>query len=471
MSQQSSPKQIPDGGACCGEFPNDFLWGVATAAYQIEGAAAEDGRKPSVWDTFSKTPGKVRNGDTGDVACDHYHRFEEDIKLMAALGVKHYRFSISWPRIIPEGRGAVNRTGLDFYHRLIDSLLKHGITPHITLFHWDSPQALEDRYGSWRSREMASDFADYCSAVVKSLGSKVRHWMTMNEIFCFTYLGYGVGTEPHAAPCTVLNSRKELSQVVHHAILAHGMGCQAIRAASPVPPHVSVVVNYDSFVPIIETPEHIEAARRAFLGSEPNGTILEPIITGKYSDQTLQKLGANAPEVKEGDLRVIGQPLDSLGFNTYTGAYARVSSNEPGYEVLPFPKQYPKIQVSWLSFLPEAVYWGVRMIGDALGKPDLPIYITENGCPSDDDMTPSGEVFDLTRITYIRSYLRNAQRAIAEGYPLKGYFLWSLLDNFEWADGYGTRFGLVHTDYPTQKRIPKLGYYWYQQVIRKNCIV
>ncbi len=220
----------PQGNEC---FPDDFRWGVATAAYQIEGAAAVDGRKPSVWDTFSQTAGRTRNGDTGDVACDHYHRFEEDVALMAELGVKHYRFGISWARIVPDGRGAVNERGVDFYRKLTDSLLRHGITPHVTLFHWDSPQALEDRYGSWRSREMADDFADYCTAIVQRLGDRIHHWMTINEILCFTYMGYGVKEVPPHAPGTLVRTRQEVLQTVHHALLAHGLGCQAIRAASP----------------------------------------------------------------------------------------------------------------------------------------------------------------------------------------------------------------------------------------------
>ena len=267
-------------------FPADFWWGAATASYQVEGAAAEDGRKPSVWDTFSHTPGHTANGDTGDVACDHYHRFEDDVKLMAELGIKHYRFSIAWPRVVPDGRGAVNEKGLDFYRRLTDALLKHGITPHATLFHWDSPQALEDRYGSWRSREMAKDFADYCTATVRALGDRVKHWMTINEINCFTTLGYGVGRVPQHAPGTVVKTRKEVFQTVHHALLAHGLGCQAIRAAAPGRCHVSLVEDFKSYVPVMETPEHIVAVRRAFVSEEHNGTTLVPALTGAYDPQT-----------------------------------------------------------------------------------------------------------------------------------------------------------------------------------------
>jgi beta-glucosidase len=452
-------------------FPDNFWWGAATAAYQIEGAAAEGGRKPSVWDTFSHTPGRVKNGDTGDIACDHYHRFEDDVKLMAELGIKHYRFSISWPRVIPDGRGAVNEVGVDFYRRLTDTLLQQGITPHATLFHWDSPQALEDLYGSWRSRDMAKDFADYCGQVVKRLGDRITNWMTINEIYCFTYMGYGVNEIPPHAPGTMVKSRKEVLQTVHHALLAHGLGCQAIRAATPKPAQVSLVVNYDSFVPVVETPENIEAAKRAFVAEEHNGTVLVPALTGQYNPVALATLGANAPDIQAGDMKIIAQPLDVLGYNVYTGSYVRAADNVRGYEVLPLPREYPKIYMPWLNFVPESLYWGVRMISDALGKKDLPIVISENGCATDDEVTSTGEVLDLTRVMYQRSYLRNALRAAAEGYPLKGYFHWSLLDNFEWSWGYTRRFGITHVDFKTQQRLPKQSFRWYQKTIQKNRVV
>ena len=452
-------------------FPTNFSWGAATAAYQIEGAAAEDGRKPSVWDTFSHTPSRVKNGDTGDVACDHYHRFEDDVKLMADLGIKHYRFSISWPRVMPDGRGAVNEQGVEFYSRLTDTLLKHGITPHATLFHWDSPQALEDIYGSWRSRDMAKDFADYCGQIVKRLGDRITNWMTINEIFCFTYLGYGVNEVPPHAPGTVVKSRKEVLQTVHHALLANGLGCQAIRAATPKPAQVSLVVNYDSYVPVVETPENIEAAKRAFVAEEHNGTVLVPALTGHYNPVTLTTLGANAPDIQDGDMKIIAQPLDLLGYNVYTGSYVRAADNARGYEILPLPREYPKIYMPWLNFMPESLYWGVRMITDALGKKNLPIVISENGCATDDEVTSTGEVLDLTRVMYQRSYLRNAQRAVAEGYPLKGYFHWSLMDNFEWSWGYTRRFGMTYVDFKTQKRTPKQSFHWYQKAIQENRVV
>ncbi len=453
------------------QFPADFAWGAATAAYQIEGAATQAGRKPSVWDSFSATPGRVLNGDTGAVACDHYHRYKEDVKLMAALGIKHYRFSISWPRILPDGRGAVNQAGIDFYQQLVDCLLAHDITPHATLFHWDSPQALEDRYGSWRSREIANDFAEYASVVASRLGDRIQHWMTINEIFCFTHIGYGVEQVPPHAPGTVVDSLKEVWQTSHHALLAHGMACQAIRTASPVPCSIALVDNFVPTLPIAETPEHIAAAQQAFHVNGTNGGIVEPALTGAYSPALLEQLGPNAPDIAEGDLAIIHQPLDAFGFNNYSGVYVRAIDQAPGYEFIDFPTSYPKLHMPWLFFTPDSTYWGIRHVSETLQRPDLPIYITENGCAVEDKINANGEVLDIDRILFLRHYLRSAQRAIQEGYPLKGYFVWSLMDNFEWAWGYDRRFGITYVDYATQQRIPKASAHWYATCIRENAIV
>jgi beta-glucosidase len=453
------------------QFPEDFLWGAATAAYQIEGAGETEGRKPSVWDTFSAIPGRVLNGDTGAVACDHYHRYEEDVQLMVQLGIKHYRFSIAWPRIIPDGRGAVNEEGVDFYKRLVDCLHQHGITPHATLFHWDSPQALEDLYGSWQSREMASDYADYVTAVVSRLGDRINHWMTINEIMCFTHLGYAVNEEPLHAPGTRVSSLKNVWQTSHHALLAHGLGCQAIRAASPVPCSVALVDNIAVTVPINESPRHIEAAKKAFHTCGQNGGIIFPALTGMYSPVLLEQLGNNAPDIQEGDLEIIHQPLDSLGFNVYSGTYVRAADNARGYEFLDLPKGYPRMHMPWLNILPESLYWGIRHISETLGRQDLPILITENGCAAQDEVNVKGEVIDTDRIMYLRQHLKAAHQAISEGYPLKGYFVWSLMDNFEWSWGYDRRFGITYIDYPTQKRIPKASFDWYRECIRGNRVV
>ncbi|CAD5973432.1 Beta-glucosidase B [Planktothrix tepida] len=453
------------------QFPPDFMWGVATASYQIEGAVAEGGRKPSVWDTFSQTPGRVLNGETGDPACDHYHRYETDIQLMVELGIKHYRFSIAWSRIIPDGRGTVNEAGLDFYQRLVDTLLKNGITPHATLFHWDSPQALEDLYGSWRSREMAQDFADYVAVVVNKLGDRITSWMTINEIPCFTHLGYQVNALPPHAPGTIVSRPKEVWQTSHHALLAHGLGVQAIRANSTVPCTVSLVDNCAVTVPITETPENILAAQKAFALCGENGGIIFPALTGSYSPVLLELLGNEAPDILPGDLEIIHQPLDQLGLNIYSATYVRASDNSQGFEFLGLPKGYPRMNMPWLNIVPECIYWGIRHISETLDRADLPILITESGCAAEDELTPQGEVIDTDRIMYLRQHFKSAYRALVERYPLKGYFVWSLMDNFEWAWGYQRRFGLIYLDYITQKRIPKASFQWYAECIRQNRVV
>lgn len=451
------------------QFPSGFEWGVATSAYQIEGDSAGRGR--SVWDSFSAIPGRVLNGHTGAIACDHVHRFREDIALMAKLGVGHYRFSLSWPRIMPAGRGAVNPEGLAFYDELVDTLLAHGITPHITLFHWDSPQALEDRYGSWRSRQMAQDFADYGAVVVRHLGDRVTHWMTLNEILCFTHLGYGVNCIPPMAPGTQVQTLKQVWQTSHHALLAHGLGCQAIRANSPRPCSVALVDNFLTTVPIADTPEQIAAAQAAFPVVGANGGVIVPILTGQYHPALLAQLGHQAPDMEPGDLEIIHQPLDWLGINVYSGSYVRAADTPQGFEVLPLPTGYPRLHMPWLHLLPDSLYWAVRHISDTLGRPDLPVLISENGCATQDHLTDRREVLDLDRIQYLQQHLRAAHRAVTEGYPLLGYFLWSLLDNFEWAWGYDRRFGIVYMDYPTQERIPKASFDWYAACIRDNRVV
>ncbi|MBD2057197.1 beta-glucosidase [Oculatella sp. FACHB-28] len=452
------------------QFPNSFLWGSATASYQIEGAVKEDGRKPSVWDTFSAKWRRVIDRQTGAIACDHYHRYPEDVKLMADLGIKHYRFSIAWPRVIPDGRGAVNEAGVDFYRRLVDCLREHGITPHATLFHWDSPQALEERYGSWRSREMAQDYADYVTAMVTRLGDRITHWMTINEIPCFTHMGYGTKQPPHA-PGTVVKTWKEVWQTSHHALLAHGLGCQAIRAASPVACSVALVDNPAVTVPIDESPANVAAAQKAFPTCGQNGGITFPALTGAYSPAMLEQLGDQAPDIQDGDLATIHQPLDAIGLNIYTGTYVRAADNPQGYELLSFPKSYPRLHMPWLHVVPDALYWGIRHVSETLGRADLPVLITENGCAAEDELTRQGEVLDCDRILYLREYLKAVHRAVSENYPIRGYFVWSLMDNFEWAWGYSRRFGITYVDYKTQARIPKSSFNWYAECIRQNRVV
>ncbi len=453
-------------------FPQGFTWGAATAAYQIEGATTEDGRKPCVWDHFSTALHGTRTGESGAVACDHYHRIEQDVALMKALGLKAYRFSVAWPRILPDGTGAVNPKGLAFYDRLVDCLLKNGIEPHVTLFHWDSPYALEQRYGSWRSRQMAKDFADYCTVVVKHLGDRVTDWMTINEVPCFTQLGYGVGKQPPHAPGTIVKTQKEVWQTVHHAMLAHGLACQAIRAATPRPCKIALVDNCSTPIPWAETEADIVAARRAFQDQWCNGAVTFPALTGRYSELFLKHKGAEnaVPDILPGDMETIRQPLDRYGINIYSGNYVRAAANDDGYEAIPYAEGYPRLDMPWLQVVPESLYWAVRHVIDSTGFAGE-IVISENGCAAQDVVTPSGEVLDNDRIHYLRSYLRQAHRLCAEGYPLKGYFAWSLMDNFEWAWGYAKRFGMVYTNYQTQERTPKLSAQWYSECIRQNRVV
>jgi beta-glucosidase len=438
-------------------FPKGFLWGCATAAYQVEGAAAEDGRGPSIWDTFSHTPGKTYNGETGDVADDTYHLYREDIRLMRNLGVATHRMSISWSRVFPEGKGMPNNKGMDYYNRVVDELLANHITPYITLFHWDLPQALP---GGWRSRDTSKAFADYAAYVTRRLSDRVSHFMTTNEFTCFTDLGYREG---RFAPGLRLPDG-EANRVRHHGILAHGLGVQAIRANTPSGTQVGLAENATVFVPVIETPEHIEAARRATrLGNAP---FLTALMEGKYMDAYMRHEGVDAPRVEPGDFDAIGSRLDFVGLNIYTPTYVRADHSAWGFAVEPPPASYPHMASPWLTIGPECIYWGVRNVYDLWKVPA--IYITENGCSSDDVVTPEGRVEDVDRVMYLRNHLTHLYRAAAEGYPVKGYFLWSLLDNFEWADGYSKRFGIHYVDFQTERRIPKLSAEWYREVIAKN---
>ena len=441
-------------------FPAGFTWGAATAAYQIEGAVNEDGRGQSIWDVFSHTPGKTANGDTGDVACDSYHRYKEDTQLLKALGAKAYRFSIAWPRIFPDGRGKPNPKGVDHYKRLVDNLLENGIEPHATLFHWDLPAALP---GGWRNRDTAYAFADYAGYMAGALSDRVGHFMTTNEIRSFVDIGYQSGVH---APGLRLSSA-EVNQVRHHALLAHGLGVQAIRAKARTATQVGLAENPIFTIPAIETPANIEAAKAAT--RRMNHGYLTTILEGRYADDHLASLGANAPKVAAGDMAAIGAPLDFVGLNIYTALYVQADANSPrGYSIAAPPSSFPKMVVPWLMVAPEAPYWGVRLASE-LWKPKA-IYLTENGCASNDRLA-NGRVDDTDRVMFLRNYVGQMRRSTAEGYPLKGYFLWSLMDNFEWAEGYTKRFGIHYTDYQTEQRIPKLSAAWYRELIRRNALV
>jgi beta-glucosidase len=441
-------------------YPKGFLWGCATAAYQVEGGAKEDGRGPSIWDTFAHTPGKTYHGETGDVTSDSYHRYKEDIQLLKSLGATVYRMSISWSRVIPDGAGQPNPKGLDYYNQVIDELLANHITPYVTLFHWDLPQALD---GGWQNRATAQSFGDYAAYVTRKLGDRVRHWMTTNEFVCFTDLGYQVG---QFAPGLKL-PQAQVNQVRHHAILAHGLGVQAIRANAPSGTQVGLAENAVVVVPVIETTENIVAARKAT--HAVNAQFLTTVMEGKYPEEYLEHEGANAPKVEEGDLKAIGSPVDFVGLNIYNPLYARADDSPQGFTVEPMPSSYPHMYSPWIQISPECIYWGVRNVCD-LWRPKA-IYITENGTSSDDVLTTAGRIDDVDRVMYLRNHLTNLHRAVDEGYPVKGYFLWSLLDNFEWADGFSKRFGVHYVDFKTLKRTPKLSAEWYTDVIAKNAVV
>ncbi len=443
-------------------FPKKFVWGVAAAATQIEGAAFEDGKGESIWDRFPST-GKVINNDTPAVACDHYHLYKKDFALMRKLGVKNYRLSVAWPRIYPNGDGAVNPKGLAFYDRLIDAMLKEGITPWVTLFHWDLPQALEDR-GGWRSRIVPEAFATYADTVVATLGDRVKNWITLNEIVCFTTLAYGYGDK---APGTKV-SLTTLRQIHHHALLCHGEAVRAVREHGGRGARVGLTDNSMPSVPVTETPADIAAAKAWFI--EKNEYLLHPIYRGEYSAAYLKRCGADRPKVEKGDLELISQPTDFLGMNLYTGTFVRAPKKaKDRYEALDFPPDYPQTSCPWLKIMPQSLYWATRFAQECYGVKK--IYITENGCGYDNEPVVNGEVNDLHRRDYLRNYFKEMHRAIGDGVPIAGYFLWSFMDNYEWQDGYLRRFGIVHVDYKTQKRTPKLSAHWYSTVMRENRIV
>jgi beta-glucosidase len=457
-----SPSSAPgmSAPATAREFPKGFLWGSATASYQVEGAVNEDGRGPSIWDTFSRIPGKVVNNATGDVADDHYHRYKEDVQLMKALGVKAYRFSIAWPRVFPQGAGAPNPKGLDFYNRLVDELLANDIKPFATLYHWDLPQALQDNGGGWESRDTSKAFGDYAGYVAERLSDRVKHFFTINEFGAFVELGYRIGI--HAPGLKLPPGR--FNQTRHHAVLGHGLAVQAIRAKAKPGTRIGLAENMTIAVPVIESPQHIEAATRA--ARELNAQYMTVIQEGKYTDAYLAATGADAPKFTPEDLKIISSPLDFVGINIYTSTYVRADSSPIGFTVVPNPQSYPHMASGWLNIGPEALYWGPRHVAKIWNVKE--IYITENGCSSSDIPAADGIVYDTDRVMYLRNYLSQLQRATADGVPVHGYFLWSLMDNFEWADGYTNRFGLHYVDYATQKRTPKLSAAFYKDVIARN---
>ncbi|NLF32633.1 MAG: beta-glucosidase [Planctomycetes bacterium] len=444
-------------------FSSDFVWGAATASYQIEGGFDADGKGLSVWDVFTHTPGKIWYGQTGDVACDHYHRYREDVALMQSIGLQGYRFSISWPRVLPEGVGAVNEAGLAFYDRLVDALLAAGVQPWVTLFHWDFPYALYTR-GGWLNPASSDWFAEYAGVVVDRLGDRVTHWMTLNEPQCTAMLGHKNG---HNAPGVMLPMR-EVLQVTHHVLLAHGKAVQVIRARAKAAPTVGWAPVGVIREPVTDSPDDVQAARQAmFAFREPglwnNTWYTDPAVLGHYPADGLAQFGADAPTIRPGDMETICQPLDFYGANIYNAAPVRMGPDGQ-WQDAPRAPGHPITHNDW-PVTPGALYWGPKLLHERYG---LPIVVTENGMTGHDWVDLDGAVHDAARIDFLRRYLRQYRRAADEGIPLAGYFHWSLMDNFEWAHGFRYRFGLIHVDYTTQKRTPKDSAAWYREVIATN---
>jgi len=440
-------------------FPEDFLWGVATSSYQIEGAWQTDGKGESIWDRFSHTPGKVKHNHNGDVGCDHYHRWEEDVELLKDLGVNTYRFSISWPRILPEGTGRVNQKGLDFYARLIDRLLKHGIQPNVTLYHWDLPQALQDR-GGWAFRESVQWFTDYAEIVFKHLGDRVPLWATINEPWVAAVHGYGNG---NMAPG--YQDFKSSMQAAHHLLVAHANAVQVFRMLA-CPGEIGIVLNVSHTLPASDSSEDVQANRRYW--DYLNGLYLEPIVKGNYPAGLMDWLGDSAPVTEASDLTIAKGSADFIGLNYY--ATEMVAYNSTGgilklmtssYSSSPFHKT----AMGW-GIHPEGLLAILKVMKEEYGNPL--VYITENGTAMQDRILHDGQVIDRDRISYIREHLLMTAEAIRRGVNVQGYYYWSFLDNFEWAYGYEPRFGLVRIDYASLQRIPRRSFYWFQDVIRSS---
>ena len=448
-------------------FPNHFVWGAATASAQIEGAWNADGRGPSIWDTFGKRSGKILNGDTTATACDFYHRWNDDIELMKEIGLQAFRFSVSWSRIVPDGTGPVNAAGIDFYSRLVDGLLDAGIRPFLTLYHWDLPQALHLR-GGWLNREIADWFAEYSEIMVKRLGDRVKDWITFNEPQIFLTFGYSDGTH---APGLAL-SHEEVFRAAHHVNLAHGRAVQRIRSRVE-DAQIGFAIATKIGIPADESdPAHIEAARQATIKPEWTGDHRiflnnnwwpAPMIHGNYPDELNHNLPGFLDSIPDGDMTEIQQPLDFFGYNYYFGSLVEPCSHSE-WRTLPDRPGEPRTMIGW-PVHPEGLYWASRFFHDEF---ELPIYVFENGLSSMDWVTQEGTVPDHHRIDFLTRYLNQYHRAHREGIPLAGYFHWSLLDNFEWAQGYRERFGLIHVDYETLERTPKESAKWYRKVIETN---
>jgi beta-glucosidase len=443
-------------------FPAGFIWGTATAAYQIEGAGDKDGRGMSIWDTFTRQPGRIQDGSNGDVACDHYHRWPADLDLMAELGLKAYRFSIAWPRILPEGTGKVNQAGLDFYSRLVDGLLERGIQPYVTLYHWDLPQALQDQ-GGWPQRTTAESFGEYSRVVGRRLGDRVQHWITHNEPMVMAYLGHLLGQ--HAPGVQDLMAALATAG---NLLVSHGLAVQALRSVCPANAQVGITLNLSPVHPASETDLDRQAALRHDLAT--NRLFLDPVLKGSLPDELAELLGPLLPQLSPADLKVISEPIDFLGINYYSRTVVRHAPDSPLHQVAQVQPSGSEYSQMW-EIYPDGIRELLTRVWKDYGATysrGLRLLVTENGICVPDGVDYDGRVRDYRRIRYLRDHLGALWQAMQEGVPLDGYFVWSFPDNFEWAFGYTLRFGLVYVDYATQQRIVKDSGHWYAKVIRDN---
>jgi beta-glucosidase len=442
------------------KFPTNFIWGTATSSYQVEGATKEDGRGPSIWDTFCQRYGKIKNGDTGDVACDHYHRYNQDLDMMKQLGLQTYRFSVAWPRILPTGSGQVNQKGLDFYKRLVEGLHQRGIRPMATLYHWDLPQALQTD-GGWTNRDTAKRFAEYSQVVFQALGDQVESWITHNEPWVVAYVGNAFGS--HAPGLT---DWATAVQVTHTLLLSHGLAVQAFRALNLKNTQIGITLNLTQAYPVTDSAEDKAAAGR--IDGFQNRWFLDPVFKGAYPADTLayfDKKYGPLDYIKDGDSKIIASPVDFLGINYYSPSYVANNPLSGYFETDGKSGHHPVTEMGW-EIVPQGLYDLLVRLKKDYG--DIPLYITENGAAFKDSLDSKNQVNDGQRLQYLYQHIAAAQRAITDGVNLKGYFAWSLMDNFEWAEGYTKRFGLVYVDYKTQQRFPKRSALWYQSVIQQN---
>jgi beta-glucosidase len=439
------------------QFPKGFKWGAATASYQIEGAHDKDGRGMSIWDTFSQTPGKVLNGDTGAMACDSYHRYEEDISLMKELGIDTYRFSVAWPRIFPNGTGEVNQKGLDFYHKFVDKLLENGIEPFCTLYHWDLPQALQDK-GGWDNRETIDAFVQYAELMFREFDGKIKKWVTFNEPWCVSFLSNFIGV--HAPGNKDLQLAANIS---HHLHVAHGKTVKKFRELA-VEGEIGYAPNVTWLEPYSNRQEDIDACARARAWFVE--WFFDPVFKGTYPQFMVDWFRKKGVELKiqDGDMEIISQPIDFVGINYYTGNVGRFKENEGLFDCENVNMGYDKTDIGWFIY-PDGFYHVLSFIAERYNN--IPIYITENGACYNDDVE-DGRVKDEGRIKFLREHLIEINRCVASGVNIQGYLTWSLLDNFEWAEGYSKRFGIVHVNFETLERTKKDSYYWYKTVITNN---